>query len=392
MNIAVICPDDLSIVLFCKELVKALQNSDKNKVYVLSDCNISGENPDGYYTKIIKSWGVDQIPVKFSRFINPLKDIKYVISLYRIFKNKKIDFVVNISTKPNIYGAFAAKCAKVDKTVCSVWGMGTAFSDKKTLKSRLLKSFVELLYRISFKISDKVWFTNREDFNYFLSRGIVTPKNSIITKNYVNTEEYSSSTVDKDVLLRLWNELSLNDNKKVVIMVARMSWAKGIKEFVDSAKILHSGLPEVKFILVGPLDEGSPDSIPKSYLIENNKHNNFMWIGFRREVKELYAIADLAVLPSYYREGGFPRALTEPMAMGKPVITTNSVHCRGTVEEGKNGYLVPVKDSKALADAIAILINDDNKRKEFGRYSRLKAENEFNEKVIVPKVVKEFFG
>jgi N,N'-diacetylbacillosaminyl-diphospho-undecaprenol alpha-1,3-N-acetylgalactosaminyltransferase len=155
---------------------------------------------------------------------------------------------------------------------------------------------------------------------------------------------------------------------------------------------LHSELPEVKFILVGPLDEGSPDSIPKSYLIENNKHNNFMWIGFRREVKELYAIADLAVLPSYYREGGFPRALTEPMAMGKPVITTNSVHCRGTVEEGKNGYLVPVKDSKALADAIAILINDDNKRKEFGRYSRLKAENEFNEKVIVPKVVKEFFG
>ena len=71
MNIAVICPDDLSIVLFCKELVKALQNTDKNKVYVLSDCNISGENPDGYYTKIIKSWGVDQIPVKFSRFINP---------------------------------------------------------------------------------------------------------------------------------------------------------------------------------------------------------------------------------------------------------------------------------------------------------------------------------
>jgi len=100
----------------------------------------------------------------------------------------------------------------------------------------------------------------------------------------------------------------------------------------------------------------------------------------------------LAVLPTYYREGGFPRGLTEPMAMGKPVITTESVHCRGTVDEGKNGYLVPIKNAKALAAAIEKLMIDDDKRTRFGRYSREKAVREFDEKAIVPNVIEELLG
>ncbi len=122
----------------------------------------------------------------------------------------------------------------------------------------------------------------------------------------------------------------------------------------------------------------------------SEKNGNFSWLGFRNDVKELYAISDIAVFPSFYREGGFPRGLTEPMAMGKPIITTDSVHCRGAVENGKNGYLVPIKDPQALANAIETLIRDDKKREEFGKYSRVKAKRDFNEKNIVSNVIKEF--
>ena len=153
--------------------------------------------------------------------------------------------------------------------------------------------------------------------------------------------------------------------------------------------ILRDKYPMVKFILIGPRDDGSPDSVPESYLRENEKYDNFMWTGFRKDVQNFYAVSDLAVLPSYYREGGFPRGLTEAMAMGKPIITTDSVHCRATVEDGKNGYHVPIRDSKALANAIEKTINDDDKRDAFGRYSRLKAVNEFDERKIVSQVVKE---
>jgi len=79
--------------------------------------------------------------------------------------------------------------------------------------------------------------------------------------------------------------------------------------------------------------------------------------------------------------------LTEPMAMGKPIITTNTPDCRETVEEGKNGLLIPVKDSMALATAIEELIADEHKSLEFGKYSRVKAERDFDEKKIVPQAL-----
>ncbi len=120
---------------------------------------------------------------------------------------------------------------------------------------------------------------------------------------------------------------------------------------------------------------------------EKEKTSHLKWLGFRSDVKRIYALSDLAVLPSYYKEGGYPRALLEPMAMGKPVITTDIPDCKGTVEEGRNGFLVPAKDAKALAKAIENLILDEHMLKKFGEYSRVKAEREFDEKKIVPQAL-----
>lgn len=388
MKIAVVCPDDLSIVLFCKGIVKVLQNCNRSQIYVISD--VWNEDNPGFYTEIIKSWGVEHIPLEMVRYVSPLKDVKYMYSLYKIFRREKIDAVINISTKPNIYGTIAAKAARVGKILCSVWGRGSGFVERAGLRSKLLKCLILGLYWLAFKMSGKVWFTNINDLSYFVSHKMVTQRKTILTKNYVSTEDYFPYSLQKERAIALRKELGLKDTEKVVIMVGRMIWAKGIKEFVDASKLLRVRLPLVKFILVGPKEEGSPDIVPESYLRENEKSGNFRWVGFRRDVRDLYALADVAVLPTYYKEGGFPRGLTEPMAMGKPVITTDSVDCRAVVEEGKNGYLVPIKDPKALADAIEVLINDDNKRKEFGRYSRLKAEQELDENVIVAQVMREF--
>ena len=111
---------------------------------------------------------------------------------------------------------------------------------------------------------------------------------------------------------------------------------------------------------------------------------NFQWPGFRSDAGDLCRLADLAVLPTYSREGGFPRALLEPMAAGKPVIASDSADCRGAVEEGSNGYLVPIRDSGALAAAVASLLDDPEKRQMFGAQSRLKVEREFDERTIFP--------
>lgn len=390
MKIAIVCPNDFSIVSFCKVLVELLQDGGKNKVYAVCGVHgVHGENTHGHYRNIMQTWGVVHIPIKYYRFFSISRDFYYIFSLHKILRKEKFDMVINIATKPNVYGSVVAKLTKVKKILCSVWGLGVTFADNGKLKTKLLKAFVLWLYRIAFRLSDKVWFTNEYDYNWFISMQIVKPPKVFLTKNYVNTDDYSPDSVSQEQILNLRKEFGLNKNDKVVVMVARMSWAKGVKEFVEAAAILRDKYPMVKFILVGPRDDGSPDSVPVSYLRENEKYDNFIWTGFRKNVQEFYAISDLAVLPTYYREGGFPRGLTEAMSMEKPIITTNSVHCSATVEDGKNGYQVPIKDSQALANAIEKIITDDAKREAFGRYSRLKALDEFDERKVVSQVVKE---
>lgn len=384
MKIALVCPDDISIVLFCKGIVEELKKSN-NEIFIL--CDLSEDNPDGYYSDIIQSWDVNLLRVNFYRFISPVRDIKYSYNLYKLFKKFKFDTVINITTKPNIYGTIAAKLSGVKNKACAVWGMGSVFGDNITFKDLVLKKILLSLYKISFNIADKIWFTNQYDYQFFLENKIVLDSKTILTKNYLNIDEYCPNCVAEENIEKLRNEFGLTDTDSVIVMVARMAWAKGVKEFSEAAEIMSSKMPFVKFILVGPVDKGSPESVPKSYLKIKGLNENFRWVGFRRDVKELYALADIAVLPSYYREGGYPRGITEPMAMGKPVITTTSIHCCNTVEDGKNGYLIPIKDSKSLANAIEKILMDKKKKISFGTNSREKAVREYNETEIVSTVM-----
>ena len=385
MKIALIVPLDFTAVLCCKAMMNILKEYENSEV-----CVISEVVPEGGYVKTIESWGFEHIHVDMDRHVNPLRDLKYTFTLYKILKAKKIDIVINACTKPNIYGPVAAKLAGVEKILSSVWGRGTAFLDDAGFKWKVLKFILEKLYYVSFRLSDKVWFTNNNDYDYFIGRKTVQKSKTILTKNYVDIDEFSPTVLPEEKLNSFRKEFGFKCDDKIVILVGRMIWSKGIGEFVEASKILQDKLPDVKFILVGAEEKTSPDAVPTSYLEDSNKMSNFHWVGFRTDVHDLYAFSELAVLPSYYREGGYPRALTEPMAMGKPVIAADSIDCRLPVEEGKNGYLVPIKDSQALADAIERIMIDDKKRNMFGSYSRTKVESEYDEKVIVRQVINDF--
>jgi len=172
-------------------------------------------------------------------------------------------------------------------------------------------------------------------------------------------------------------------------MVARMVWSKGVREFVEAAKLLQAQHADTKFLLVGDVEPGSPLAISNEYLTRGVS-DNVIWLGFRRDARELTALSDVVVLPSYYREG-VPLTLLEGMSLGKPVVTTDSVGCREVVEEGRNGYLVPTRDPHALAEAIGRLLNDPVLRAEMGASGRSWVEREFNEKLIVARVIKELY-
>lgn len=388
MKIAIISPDDLSILIIFKELINALKNDNrfgKYKIYTIS--------PITEHIKELNKLATVHIPINMYRYLSVTRDLKYLFQLYRIFRKEKFDIIINLTTKPIIYGTIAAHLIGSAKVMSAIRGLGSSFSffNDAGKKDKLIKYIILSLYWLACRWSTKIWFTNKEDLNYFILKGVVIPPKVILTKNAINVNYFSPLSVNKDTLTELRKELGIDVNDKVIVMVARLIWPKGIKEFIEASEILKGKKTNIKFILVAPPEPGSTQQVPETYIREKEKIGNFLWLGFRKDVREIYAICDIAVLPSYYKEGGYPRALLEPMAMSKPVIAANTPDCSGPVRDGENGFLIPPKDSVSLAKTIECLINDKEKMEKFGQSSRIIVEQEFDERIVFSRIVNELY-
>ncbi len=374
MKAALVSPDAFTVWQFRRGLIKALLGQ-----------NISVDviSADDAYVDRVRSLGVTYHSVRLSRFVNPRLDVLYTFSLWRIFRSERFDIVHNFTIKPNIYGAIAARLAGVPRIVEMVEGLGFTFSSSADFRGRALRALIKFLYRIAFGLSTCVWFLNRDDMDAMISAGIARPRKSVLIRSTgVNTDEYSIRSVDEHQLTRLKEEMGLDgDSQLVSMIVSRLVWSKGVAEFAKAAVILGTELPSARFLLVGPVDLDSPEAVDDAFL-NNSLPENVLWYSFREDVRELLTLSDVVVLPSYYGEG-VPRILLEGMAMSKPIVTTDNVGCREVVDDGENGFLVPVKDADALAGAIAELLHDEKKRDRFGKHSRMKVEKEFDEKIVV---------
>jgi N,N'-diacetylbacillosaminyl-diphospho-undecaprenol alpha-1,3-N-acetylgalactosaminyltransferase len=314
------------------------------------------------------------------------------LDLYRIFRTEKPDIVHNMTIKPNVYGSLAARLAGVPKIVSLVNGAGTGFAEGGGWKRAVLRFLVRRLYQISGRASSCMYFQNPDDLELFVRLGIVTPEKALLIRSGgINVEEFSSENVDQDTLEDLRAELGVGPETQVVLMVVgRAIWSKGVREFVEVSQCARQWRLPAKFVLVGPIEPHNPDAVPEEYL-RNVPSPHFVHLGFRDEIRELLALANVVVLPSYYREG-VPRVLLEALAMSKPVVTTDSVGCREVVEHGKNGFLVPIRDSQALGSAIRTLLEDRDRQAAFGAHSLVKAREEFDERTIVQKILTDVYG
>lgn len=384
MKIALVYSDDFSLWVFRRGLIKTLVERGC-KVYLLSKY--------GRYVPLLIQLGAQHIAIELERFINPAKDLYLLIKLYKIFRDEKFDIVHNFTVKPNIYGSIAAKLAGVKRVIISVTGLGILSykensSGAMLCKMNVMAFLVKGFYVIACYLCDKVSFQNNDDKCFFIKNKILIDglKSVVIKGSGIDTKFYSPDAVDNHKLETLKGIISYEPNDIYVVMVSRALWNKGVKEFVEAGSILASRYDNVRFLLVGGIEKDNPFSVPESY-IRDKTNKYFRWVDFIDDVRELLHLADIAVLPSYYGEG-IPRNLLEAMAMRKPIITTDNVGCREVVEEGKNGYIVPVRNAEALALAIEKLVTNEEKRILFGYYSRQKAEAEFGEERVLKETLR----
>ena len=161
-------------------------------------------------------------------------------------------------------------------------------------------------------------------------------------------------------------------------MVARVLYDKGYKEYVDAAEIVKKKYPNIAVELLGPIDEISPMGVPKYVVDKDIADGKISYLGITNDVPSFLKRQNVVVVLVSHHEG-FSRTLMEACAMGKPIITTNIPGCKETVEDGINGFLVPMKDAKALAQAMIKYIElPEEKKEQMKRASHRKAIEHFD--------------
>lgn len=314
------------------------------------------------------------------RGMNPLVELLSILRLWGVYRRIRPDISHHFTPKPNIYGAVAGRLAGVPVTISSVNGLGYVFTGDDRM-SALVRPVVTTLYRMAFGLNTSVVVQNRDDIEELESRGIISAEVALHAPggSGVDVDRFTPDAVTTSVVESLRASLGIAMDTRVVLFVGRMLWHKGIQELVECARIVGPKTG-ASFVLAGPMDEGNPGAIPQERLTAWGDERFVTLLGERNDIRELIAIADVVVLPSY-REG-FPRVLIEACAMGKPIVATDVPGCRDVVTNDLNGLTVAPKDAKALAAAVEALLADSSLRTRFGEAGRRRAVQEFDEKIV----------
>ena len=289
-------------------------------------------------------------------------DLRTLNSLSNFFKTKQPDLILAHGIKLVIWGGISARIRKIP-FFALITGLGFAFQGK-TFKRRLLTKLVSFLYSIALKNSKAVIFQNKDNRDLFIKNGIVNPtKTHIVDGSGVDIEKYNfSKQPDTDVSF---------------LLVSRLLGEKGLREYAAAAKIVKSKFPKAKFELVGA-EDASLDAIS---LEEIKSWSNYIdYKGSTNDVRPYIKKCHVYVLPSYHE--GLPRSTLEAMSMGRPVITTDAAGCKETVENGVNGFIVPVRSVKKLAKKMIWFIENRDKIKIMGEQSRIIVEKKFDVRII----------
>ena len=332
-------------------------------------------SPADEYMDRVRALGTRHIHLEMDNGgTNPLPDVRTLIRLTRLFRKEKPGVLLTFTPKVNIYGSLAGRMAGIP-VIANISGLGTGF-----IRGGWLTHLVKRLYRLALWHPVRVFFQNEDDQSLFVKAGLV--RESL-------TRCLPGSGVDVD---RFSPQIRSSLNAGFVFLVAaRLLWDKGIREYVEAARIIRRDFPSVEFRILGFLDAKNPTAISRDQVAAWESKGVIRYLGATDEVAPHYAAADCVVLPSY-REGT-PRSLLEAASMGKPIITTDVPGCRQVVEDGRTGFLCRVRDHLDLAEKMRhMLMLSEEIRLRMGREGREKMIRDFDERIVLEKYLEEIEG
>ncbi|MCO7622423.1 MULTISPECIES: glycosyltransferase family 4 protein [Pseudomonas] len=330
--------------------------------------------PEGPSVPEVERLGFKYHRLSFSRSgTNPLVELWALISICILCWKVRPKIMHLVTIKPVLYGGIAARISPVMGVLAAIPGLGFIFM-AEGVRARVLRSVISFMYRIALGKSNlRAVFQNPDDQRALSKIGAISAGKSILIRGSgVDLSQYRYVAEDAGV--------------PVVTFAARLLRDKGVFEFIDAARLLKARGMKVHFKLAGDLDTGNPTSVTEDQLANWMAEGVVECLGYCNDMSTLLTHSHLIVLPSY-REG-LPKVLVEAAACGRAVITTDVPGCRDAIDPDVSGLLVPVRDAKALADAIQCLLDAPERRREMGKAGRALAERAFAIESIVEQHMK----
>lgn len=329
-------------------LAHAISNAGLEPVFV---------SAPGPYVHHLEGAGFRFVPWQIDRrSLNPVREITPLIDLARIYRKERPAAVLHFTIKPILHGSLAARIASVPAIVNVFTGVGFPFLDSGP--SPYYRPFLAPLLRRLLK-SNRTFtiFHNEEDRQSLIAQKVVSEERSVtVFSSGVDTERFAPGPPRPP------------RDAPVVLMAARLLWDKGIEEYVEAARQLFARGVSARFLVAGTPDPGSTLAVDDAHMATWRDDGVVEFLGHRDDMANLLRDADVAVLPSHHE--GVPRFLLESAAAGLPIVATDISGCRVVVRDGVNGTLVPVRDSAALAEALATMLTDAEQRQHMGEASR----------------------
>ena len=313
----------------------------------------------------LATYGIDCLSVQLSRSgTNPFIDLICFSQLLCLISSLAPDVVFPYTIKPVIYCGFASIYRPNFRLIPLITGLGYPFVEDGSFKRNFVRFVAEIFYKCSLFNASHVIFQNPDDLKLFKSSSLLsrsTPT-SWVPGSGVDLGRFSPSPPS---------------SAPIFLMLSRLLLDKGVRNYYEAASYVKKYFPQAIFRLAGGLDP-NPAGISSDELESWNNSGVIEYLGNVADVKPLLDDCRFYVLPTSYREG-VPRSILEALAVGRPIITTDTPGCRLTVDHGHNGFLVKPRDSLDLSLAmVSLLTTADSVVADMANYSRQLARSRFN--------------
>ncbi len=327
--------------------------------------------------EIFRNAGIEVVPAPFSR-IYGLSAIKQARRLTRFIRERRFDVVQTFNIDSDIYGTLVARLAGGPVVIGSRRDLG-AFRKNRHIKiTKITNQYIRHFLAVCESVARSM--TERE----------AVPASKITTV-YNGFDLATLKTINQARVAKLRAALDLGPNSFVIGNVSHFRPEKGHDIFLEAIAKIRNQIPDLRVLMLGG-SAGSTLQARYRQKIKDQKLGDHLFMpGYIDHVLDYLAVMDIGCLTPVSNEG-FSNAILEQMAMGIPVIASDIGGNAEAVADGESGFIVPVNDADAVADAILKLYHNHDLRKQFGDEARRRVETEFSMDKMIERMESFYFS